>query len=96
MLNSYYFESVIDKLSLAEIEVLNTMTKQSAINKFSALKKKELFEEVELTETSFRKSLLILEAINFIEVSAGSRNHLLYVTEFGQQAIQNISERGNV
>lgn len=95
-MNNYYFETIVDKLSLEEIELINALTKDSAVNRFSALKKKELFDSLNITETSFRKSILRLEALNFIEISAGNRNHYVYVTDFGQQAIQNIAERGNV
>jgi DNA-binding MarR family transcriptional regulator len=91
-----YFLSLTDRLSLEEIELLNNLTSTESTTRFSAKTKKELFKISKLTEARFRKILYRLEALNFISIVAGSKEHLIYVTEYGQTAIQCIYERGNV
>lgn len=91
-----YFLSLTDRLSMDEIELLNQLTSSESTNRFSAKTKKELSTHSKLTEAKFRKILQRLEALRFIEVCAGNREHLIFVTEYGQNAIQCIYERGNV
>jgi DNA-binding MarR family transcriptional regulator len=89
-----YFLTLTDRLTIDEIDLLNRLTSNEAINRFSAKTKRELFEDINLSEARFRKILYRLEALNFIEIVAGSREHLLFVTEYGISAIQCIYERG--
>ncbi len=91
-----YFTTLIDRLTINEIELLNFLTSNEATNRFSATTKKHLLIESKLSEAKFRKSINRLEALNFIEIVSGNREHLIFVTEYGQNAIQFIYERGNV
>lgn len=91
-----YFQTLVERLSLDDIEVLNSLIKNESTNRFSSTTKKEIQEVSKLTESKFRKSIARLEAMNFLEITAGSREHVLYVTEYGLEAIQNIYERSNV
>lgn len=91
-----YFLSLTDRMTLEEIELLNLLTSNESTNRFSARTKKTLFHQSNVSEAKFRKIIYRLEALNFIEVVAGSREHLIFVTEYGQKAIQTIYERGNV
>jgi len=90
-----YFMSLTDRLTIEEIELLNNLTSNECVNHFTAKKKQDIFNESNLTESKFRKVMYRLEALNFIEIVAGSREHLIYVTEYGQSAIQCIYERRN-
>lgn len=91
-----HFSSLIERLTLDDIEILNSLTSQESISRFSAKTKKEIQDFTKISESKFRKTLCRLEAMNFIEIVPGNREHLLFVTDFGQSAIQNIYERGNV
>jgi predicted transcriptional regulator len=91
-----YFLTLTDRLTIEEIEILNLLTSNESTNRFSARTKKDLFILSNLSEAKFRKIIYRLEALNFIEIAAGSREHLIFVTEYGQKAIQTIYERGNV
>jgi hypothetical protein len=91
-----YFTSIVDRLTLDDIEVLNTLTSKEALNRFSAKTKQEILQHSGLTEAKFRKCIYRLDAINFIEIFTGNREHLIYVTEYGLKAIQYIIERSNV
>ena len=91
-----YFSTLIDRLSIHEIEFLNYLTSNEATNRFSAITRKSIVNHVQATDAQFRKITNRLEALNFIEIVSGQREHLIYVTKFGQQAIQTIYERGKV
>lgn len=91
-----HFSSLIDRLTLDDIEILNCLTQQESLNRFSAKTKKEVLDEVNLSESKIRKALCRLEAMNFIDIVAGNREHLVFVNEFGQQVIHQICERSNV
>lgn len=49
-------------------------------------------EGVELSEAQFKKSLNRLEALNFVEIATGQKQHQLFISEYGIQAIQLITE----
>ena len=90
-----YFESLVDNLTIDDIELLNILTSKESNAKFSSKSKQDILEISDLTETKFRKSVIKLEALNFINTSIINRKQMLFVTEYGQKAIQIIFERGN-
>lgn len=91
----FYFESIIDRLSLNEIKILNILTSSESTNRFSAKIRSELYEQSQLTISEFRKCMNRLEAANLIQIVSGGKNHLVFVNEYGQHAIQLIYERSN-
>lgn len=88
-----YFEQVISRLSLEEIEILNSLTSQESLSRYTARSKQDLMEKTNLSETLVRKIISRLEAMCFVEVSTGNRRHLVHVTDYGLNAIQYIYER---
>lgn len=88
-----YFTLLVNRLTLDDIEVLNTLIKHESTNRFSARTKKEILEMSELSEARFRKTISRLDANYFIDICTGNKDHLLYITEYGIQAIQYIYER---
>lgn len=91
-----HFLSLIERLTLEEIELLNYLISKEATNRFTAQTKKEIFSVFNLTEAKFRKILCRLEAMNFIEIVAGSRDRFVYANEYGMEVIQKVYERSNV
>lgn len=91
-----YFNCVSDNLTLDDIEVLNSLSKHSALNKMTARTKKEIMKDTDLTEAIVRKSIDKLDSILFIETCSGKRKHLYFITEYGMEAIQYIFERTDV
>lgn len=90
-----YFTSIVNRLTLDDIQVLNTLSKQESTNRFSARTKKEILDKSELSEAMFRKCINRLDAIHFIEICTGNKEHLVYITDYGLQAINLIYERSN-
>lgn len=91
---NHYFMSVLDTLNLEDIEVLNKLTSKDAVNVATSIKKKLLFDELNISQATFRKVLYRLEAMQFVKTVSGNKEHSIYATEYGQQVIQTFSERG--
>ena len=90
-----YFLSIIDRLTFEEIDLLNHLTKKDSTNVLTSIKKKELQSESKMSDATFRKTLNRLEAMLFINTVTGNKEHSIYATEYGQEAIQVIYERSN-
>lgn len=88
-----YFQSIVDRLTLDEIELMNYLSKGESNSRLSAKMKRDVFEESKLSEAKFRKIINRLEAMNFIEIVVGSKDHFIFVNEYGQNAIQYIYDR---
>ena len=91
-----HFRTLVDGLDLTDIEILNFLSSKGSYSKFSAQTKKESMETLQMSESKIRKSIIRLEAMKFIDVVVGSREHLIYVTDYGKIAISSIYERGSV
>ncbi|WP_080845580.1 hypothetical protein [Cytobacillus gottheilii] len=91
-----YFNAIVDGLNLQDIEVLNVLTSTRATSLLSAITRKEVNDKVSYSEAIFRKTLQRLEAIKFVNVVTGNKEHSIYATEFGQNAINLIAERNEV
>lgn len=93
---SNLFITQIENLTIEDIQLLNTLTSNESVTRFSAQTKEEIIKSSHLTESLFRKSVTRLSALQLIQIVNSGRNHSFYVTQFGQEAINYIAERGNV
>lgn len=82
-----YFTEILSSLSNDDLRILGILNDEDASVKFKAIKKKSISEMSKLTEANFRKVIYRLEAIKFINVVTGQKEHKLYITEFGQKAL---------
>ena len=85
-----------DNLTLDDIELLNNLTKDEALSRYSAKPKQTVLEETQISESFLRKSIFKLQGMTLIKVAIENRKQVLYVTETGQDALQIICERGSV
>ena len=84
---SDYFENVVRKLTIEDLSVLGWLLEEDATAVFKAIKRSNVSEAIDLSATSFRKTLGKLEAIDFIGMVTSAKEHKMYLTEFGQQAV---------
>lgn len=82
-----YFNYIVSRLTLDDMNVLGILSDNEANATFKAMWKKEVFEISGLTEANFRKVIYRLEAINFLGVVTGKKEHMYYITTFGVTAI---------
>ncbi|AYE53899.1 hypothetical protein [Priestia megaterium] len=85
---SDYFEEVMRKLTIEDVSILGWLFQNEANAVFKAIKKSSIADEFEYSTANFRKTLNKLEAIHFIGTVTGGKEHKLYLTEYGQQAVQ--------
>ena len=89
---SDYFENVVRKLTIEDVRILSWLLAEDATAAFKAIKRSSVFEGINLSATSFRKTLSKLEAINFIGMVTNAKEHKLYLTQFGQRAVTKATE----
>ncbi|PGQ88324.1 hypothetical protein [Priestia megaterium] len=85
---SDYFEEVMRKLTIEDVGILGWLFHNEATAVFKAIKKSNVADAVNYSTASFRKTLSKLEAIHFVGTVTGAKEHKLYLTEYGQQAVQ--------
>lgn len=82
-----YFQHIVSRLTLDEMDILGVLTDHDATATFKAMRKKEVYEKSGLTEANFRKVIYRLDAINFLETVTGNKEHLYYITNLGLMAV---------
>lgn len=82
-----YFAEILSSLSHDDLKILGILNDEEANLKFKAIKKKTVGDISDLTEANFRKAIYRLEAIKFINVVTGQKEHKLFITDFGQRAL---------
>lgn len=91
-----YFDHIISKLTINDMSILGVLADNQANVAFKAMRKKDVFDQLKMSEANFRKSLYRLEANQFIEVDTVDREHKLYITEYGQIALNQSLEEEEV
>lgn len=82
-----YFQVIVNNLSIDDLNILGILHDKNANVKFKALKKKELKEISELTDSNYRKTLYRLEIAQFIKIVTGEKDHKIFITEMGNEAL---------
>ncbi|WP_299831288.1 hypothetical protein [uncultured Metabacillus sp.] len=82
-----YFSYILSNLSLNELSVLGILSDNQANLVFKSMKKKTIQDLSQLSTAKFRKSLDRLEANRFIEIVTNEKEHKIYITEYGQIAL---------
>lgn len=82
-----YFLTVVNSLKIDEVTILGFLQDQDADMEFKAIKRGYLFEISKLTEANFRKTLNRLEALQFVKISVGGKEHHVYISPFGKEAL---------
>ncbi|MGG3890352.1 hypothetical protein [Metabacillus fastidiosus] len=82
-----YFEEVTSNLSFTDLSILGHLADHEANTLFKSIKKKVVQDVLKLTEANLRKSLYRLQALKFIVIETSEKEHSVYITNFGQQAL---------
>ncbi|MCA1025693.1 hypothetical protein LCM23_06285 [Cytobacillus kochii] len=83
-----YFNSIVQSLTITDLKILGILHDQNIDVKFKAVKKKKLKEESLLSESNFRKSLYRLDAMQFIELVTGEKDHRVFISDIGKEALR--------
>lgn len=87
-----HFNELIKNLNKNDLLVMNALYTNEAINRFSALDRTKVILDTGIRDYSLRKTIDRLEAIMFIEVTKSNRHHEFYLTDFGINAINKLTE----
>ena len=90
-----YFSEIIDGLKQEDLLILNELYTNESTCSYKSITKQTLAQSVELSTAIFRKILGRLETLKLINITTGSKNHSVYLTDYGMEAINLITEGAN-
>jgi predicted transcriptional regulator len=90
-----YFDHVIRQLSIEEVALLGILSDKDATATFKSMKRSHLFETSEMSLANFRKTMEKLKATSLIEVVTGGKEHKVFLTLYGHQALEKSLEGVN-
>lgn len=83
-----YFENITKKMTIEEMNVLAFLYEKDANASFKAVKRQQIQETIQLSPTEFRKVIEKLTAVQFIDIVYGKKEHRVFLTVFGQEALE--------
>lgn len=87
-----YFRDVVSSLTIEDIMILGILQDQDAISKQKSIKTTTILKISESTEAKFRKSMDRLTALQFVISNKDYKEHGLFISEYGVNALKNILE----
>ena len=91
-----YFQSVTMSATSEELSVLDVLRKAESIQGYSSRSKEYIKEETQLSDAQLRKVLSNLERIQFITRVCSNRKHSYFISPYGLQAINQITEEESI
>lgn len=82
-----YFEHIVDNLTHEDLMILTVLNDKEANAAFSSQRRNKLFEKSELSLANFRKTINKLFAARLINVVTGGKEHRIYITNYGVEAL---------
>jgi hypothetical protein len=83
-----YYQHIIRHLTFEDVAVLGVLLDKDATAAFKAIRRNEVYEESELSLANFRKTIGKLTATHMIEVVTGGKEHRIFLTTYGQEALE--------
>jgi CTP-dependent riboflavin kinase len=83
-----YFHLVAHSLTHDDFKVLAVLSDSEATAAFSAMKNAEVLSATQLSEATYRRIIYRLSGNKFIEIINQQKMHMLYITEYGINAIK--------
>ena len=79
-----------------ELTVLDVLCKSDSIQGYSAKSKEYIKEETQLSDAQLRKALSNLERVHFIQRNCSNRKHSYFISPYGIEAINMITEEESI
>jgi hypothetical protein len=83
-----YFQHVANSLTHDDMKVLAILMDNEANAGFKAMKNADVLPATQLSEATYRRIIYRLSANKFVEIVTQQKMHMLYITEFGMNAIR--------
>lgn len=87
-MNANLFNDLVSNLTIDDMVVLGYLSDEKIDTVYKSIRKKLIKEETKMTTATFNRVLLRLEAIKFIGVDKSSKEHKVYITEYGEKALK--------
>lgn len=91
-----YFENLVSNLTIEDMVILGFLYDNDSDSAYKSIKRSIVKQETELSVSTFKKALLRLEAIKFIDIDKHSKEHKIFITDYGQTALSKQIEREEV
>ena len=88
-----YFQHIVKQLDKNDLKILSCLFDHESFNKIQSLNKQKIIQFTNVSDFIFRKTILKLENLSFIEVVKNQKQYQYYLSEFGLQAINHITEK---
>lgn len=85
-----YFRKIVSNLILEDMLVLGYLDDKGLDTAYKAVKRSEIQEETNLTQSLLRKVIYKLESTNLIEIDVKSKEHKIYITNYGKLAVKTL------
>ena len=86
-MSSEYFSFIINHLTFEEVTILGILRDEDATAAFKSMKRSQVAKEAAFTEAVFRKVIGKLAATHFISTVIAGKEHRVYLTDYGQAAL---------
>ncbi|PWW02500.1 hypothetical protein DFQ01_109125 [Paenibacillus cellulosilyticus] len=90
-MEDYWFH-VLENLNAEELGVLRILLENDAIAKIKSMSNPQLQEECCLSESRYRTTISRLNAMKFIEVTAGTKEHTVFINSYGRKAVYHFKD----
>lgn len=91
-----FFKELVSNLTIDDMLVLSYLSDNQINTLYKSVTKHEIQEGTSLTTSILRKSLLKLETLSFIRIDIGSKKYKIFMTHYGQTALQMQIEKEEV
>lgn len=83
-----YFDHIISSLTIEDMAVLGILIDHDATAAFKAMKRNAVLDVSGMSLANFRKTIGQLTAMRLIEVVTGRKEHKIFLTVYGKQALE--------
>lgn len=91
-----YFADVVSSLTIEDIHLLSILYDNDATAVFKSMKSKEVQDITGYTEAVFRRIMYRLTANKFLGIIPLNKQHGIYITNYGVEAINKSLKEVNV
>jgi predicted transcriptional regulator len=90
-----YWEFLIQRLTLEDAIILTILNDHDITTSVRSMSTSDLMEKSNLTEAIYRKCIIKLTSLRFIEINTGKKQYAYFLTEFGLNALESFVHFNN-
>lgn len=91
-----FFKELVSNLTIDDMLVLSYLSDNQINTLYKSVTRHEIQEGTNLSTSMLRKTLLKLETLCFVRIDIGSKKYKMFITRYGQTALQMQIEKEEV